>query len=101
MLKRQEKIIDEFLMKMKDLLIKKGHDYSGLEDTLKNFKINEDIGISAELSIFIRLGDKYMRLKNFFKQKELKVDEKIEDTLVDLANYAALLYLAIVEKKQK
>jgi hypothetical protein len=95
MLPEQKEILEEFLQKMRDLLIKKGHDYSGEEDTLKNFRVNEDIGIPTELSIFTRLSDKYMRLKNFFKQKELKVeDEKIEDTLVDLANYAALLYLA-------
>lgn len=39
----------------------------------------------------IRLGDKLSRLESFAQKKEMQVsDEKVEDTLMDLANYAIM-----------
>ncbi len=100
MLKEEEEEINKFLDRMKELLIKKGHDYSGKETTLKNFTTLEDIGIKREEAVFVRLTDKYLRLKNFLKNKELKVeDKKIYDTLVDLANYSILMWLCLKSKK--
>ena len=100
MLKEEEEEIEKFLKRMKELLIKKGHDYSGEETTLNNFTALEDIGISREKAVFIRLTDKYLRLKRFIGKKELKVeDETIYDTLVDLANYSILMWLCLKSKK--
>ena len=66
-----------------ELLRRKGHDYSGDEDCLDNLR---DFGFAG---IVVRMGDKYKRLKNFVKNKNLKVkDESIIDTLRDLRNYA-------------
>lgn len=96
----QEKEILDLLERMKDLLIRKGHDYSGTEDTLANFSQLEDIGIPAHKSVFIRLTDKHQRIKNFLRQGEFKVsDESAEDTCLDLANYSLLMILAIRKAK--
>lgn len=46
-------------------------------------------------SFLIRLSDKLNRLKTLNKQEAMVKDEKIEDTLIDLANYAII---ALVEK---
>ena len=98
----EEEEIKKFLATMRDLLIRKGHDYSGDEETIKNFTVLEDIGIDRVESVFVRLTDKYMRLKNFMKSGELKVkDETIYDTLVDLANYSVLMWLCLKSKKMK
>ena len=69
------------------LLAQKGHDYSG-KDVMSNF---QDFGW---IGSFVRLGDKYHRLKNFVHQRELWVEtEKVEDTLKDLINYGFITLL--------
>jgi hypothetical protein len=78
----------------------KGHDYSGMEDTLANLKASSILGVPPEKGVLIRLLDKIMRLKNFIDTGVLEVkNEKIEDTIIDIHNYADLLYGLIVEKK--
>jgi hypothetical protein len=49
----------------------------------------------------VRMTDKMSRLAQFTKNGELKVkDESLEDTLVDLINYAVLLRAYTIEKAQ-
>jgi hypothetical protein len=63
----------------------KGHDYSGTEDGMGNFRTFGWKGI------VVRLDDKMQRLIQFCKGGTLKVKtESVEDTLIDLINYAAL-----------
>lgn len=65
---------------------------------------NSDYGDSFEKSIerygeiagLTRISDKFNRLENLILTKEQKVnDENIGDTLLDLANYAVMLYMAM------
>lgn len=55
----------------------------------------EDFGIVAYL---VRMQDKMNRLKQLSKSKAKVLDEKIEDTLIDLANYSIL---ALIELKKE
>jgi len=72
----------------------KGHDYSGLEDTLDNLR---EFGWRG---VVVRIGDKFKRLKWFSKQNKLAVsDETVEDTMGDLINYA--LYCLILYRQEK
>jgi len=65
------------------LLEKKNADYGGSYD-----EIREEFG---ELSFLIRFTDKYKRIRHLIKGGELQVkDEKIEDSLMDLAGYCIL-----------
>lgn len=75
------------------ILEKKNQDYSGDEDPFKNFKLCEAAGIvSVEEGILVRMFDKMGRISNLIKQMQTqKVNESIEDTLMDLINYAAIL----------
>lgn len=76
----------------------KNADYSQ-EGLFGNFKESEVIGIADYLGAFVRLQDKYTRACNLIKGRDPKVqNEKLEDTLIDLANYAVIV-LAL--KKQK
>jgi len=67
-----------------------------LNETLK--KKNKDYGDSyvksverfGEWVILVRLMDKFNRLEQLIQNKEQKVDESIEDTLLDLAGYCIL-----------
>lgn len=68
----------------------KNHDYGdSVHDTYKKFGL---------VSFIVRMEDKLNRLETLYKNpKDAKVlDEKIQDTLLDLANYAII---AITELK--
>lgn len=50
----------------------------------------------------IRLGDKLNRLSSFAKGQEMLVqDERVEDTLMDLANYAIMTLVELNMRKNK
>lgn len=58
----------------------------------------EDFGIAMSA---IRIGDKFNRLKSFAKNNAMKVtDESLEDTLMDLANYAIMTLIELKIKKE-
>ena len=48
----------------------------------------------------IRLEDKLNRLKSLNKSKSAKVEERIEDTLADLANYAIMTLIELEEEEK-
>ena len=76
-----------------ELMLKKGHDYSGDGDCMSNLR---DFGF---LGAVVRIGDKFHRLKNFAKKGVLKVsDESVLDTLRDLRNYGFLAQLLYEEE---
>lgn len=81
----------------------KNHDYAGFDsDPFANFKIVENCGIaSVEQGFLTRMMDKVSRINSFVKQGVCNVkDEKIEDTLIDLANYSILMAGYIKSKKE-
>ena len=90
-LKEFEHTINEML----EITTRKNHDYSTTEsnwDAYKNFKMVEELGItSVEKWILVRMTDKLTRISNLLDKEWLVSDEKIEDTLLDLANYAIIL----------
>lgn len=93
----------ECCTKMIDIVIAKNHDYAGFtEDPFANFKLVELCDITTtEKGLLARMMDKISRVNSFIKQDICKVtDEKIEDTLIDLANYAILLSGYIKSKKE-
>lgn len=46
----------------------------------------------------MRLSDKFNRLENLMLNGECEItDESIKDTLIDLANYAIMLYMEVEE----
>ncbi|MGC8649319.1 MAG: hypothetical protein ACP5UN_03850 [Candidatus Micrarchaeia archaeon] len=79
-IKKSEKIdIEEVLKKAESIGLKKNNDY-GSDNILK-------YGI---IGIIVRIGDKIARYQNLIKDssKQMVMDEKIEDTLMDIVNYA-------------
>jgi hypothetical protein len=76
-----------------ELLTRKGADYSGTKDALKNFRRHGAKGL------LVRIGDKYERLDTLlWNSREPLVDETLIDTLRDLRNYAYLLQLVLEEE---
>lgn len=85
------------------IIKKKNADYThGSSDPFANFKAVAAIGIDPVEGVLTRMMDKMARISSFHKNGELQVkDESVHDTLVDLANYAALLSAMITEKQTK
>ena len=80
--------------------------HKNIIDSLHDIYIakNADYGDSVHLtyekygltSFLVRMEDKINRVKTLDEKKEYKfVDEKIEDTLLDVANYAILALIEI------
>ena len=72
----------------------KGRDYSEIQDCFSNFR---DFGWKG---VVVRMGDKFQRIKMFTKKGELEIkSETVEDTLLDLINYA--FYTLIMYREEK
>lgn len=84
-----------------DLAQKKNADYTGdTDDAFANFRNSEIVGVSVEKGMLVRLMDKISRVKSFIDKGELMVkDESVEDTIMDIINYACLLGGYINETK--
>lgn len=75
------------------------------EKTLKIFeKKNADYGdafaIYGTIGVLVRMGDKFLRIQSLIKKTDYKgnvIDESINDTLLDLVNYAAMAVMLLDE----
>jgi hypothetical protein len=89
----KELIFMDYINEMKNLYLKKNHDYG--DSVSKTF---DEYGLT---SFLVRMDDKMNRIKTLNKIQDAAVrGEKIEDTLLDLANYA-ILALTEIEYRKK
>ena len=78
----------------------KNADYASEKDPYKNFRLCSHIGLcSVEEGILVRMTDKLGRIVNILGQEAQVEDEKITDTLLDLANYAVILKCYLEEHR--
>ena len=78
----------ELLDGLHNLYVTKNRDYGdSVHDTYEKYGL---------VSFLVRLEDKLNRARTLSKQAAVVQDEKIEDTLMDMANYAIL---AVIELK--
>jgi hypothetical protein len=87
---------------MLEITKKKNSDYTGDDNyPFKNFTMVETMGFATtEQGFCTRLIDKMMRVAGFVKNGTLQVeDEKVEDTLLDAANYCLLFICYLRSKK--
>lgn len=91
------------LKNCEDIMQRKNSDYSG-EDPFLNFNQIEVITkgkISREQGVLVRMTDKLSRVQRLLNNEAQVKDEKIEDTLIDLANYSLLLILLRRDKASR
>lgn len=90
---------NQLLKEIQTLHEAKNSDYSSDKAKLECFMEAEQIGVPAFKGCFIRLGDKYKRAQQLIRKKQGEVsDEKIEDTMRDLAIYS-LLFIELYESR--
>jgi hypothetical protein len=83
------------------ILSQKNKDYSKGEDALRNFKMVEVFNLTdSPTGICVRLCDKFSRIANLLKSGPAVKDESIEDTILDVINYAILLKACLQENKK-
>jgi hypothetical protein len=100
---------DEYLIEFKklcelelEITTKKNADYADANDAFANFRIVEKLScgrITAEEGFVVRLSDKLQRITNLISRPNLVADEKLEDTLFDLAIYAKLFRCYLISKQ--
>lgn len=77
----------EMLDSMHNLYITKNHDYgNSVHDTYEKYGL---------ASFLVRIEDKLNRARTLSKNDAKVNDEKIEDTLMDMANYAILAVMEL------
>ena len=80
---RFKQITDE----MVNLYERKNSDYgNSIHDTYNKY---------GAVAYLVRMEDKINRVRSLTQSNSQKVDEKIKDTLVDLANYSILMLLEL------
>jgi hypothetical protein len=70
---------------------KKNADYAEDGDPFKNFKMSEQVGVDPARALLVRMSDKLSRISGLIDRTAQVDDESLNDTLMDLINYAAIL----------
>lgn len=88
------KMFQDIVDEMTNIYVDKNHDYGdSVHDTYERYGMT---------SFLVRMEDKINRIKTLTEGEAIKVkDEKIEDTLKDLANYAILAIMEMRREKMK
>lgn len=95
-----EKQYMDVIDKLKNTFLKKNHDYGS--SVKKNYDKFESYGKNEGLKyVFGRIAEKHDRLENLIygDHPNQVIDESIEDTLLDMANYAILAAVSLQEHK--
>ena len=89
-IEEHKKLLDN----LHSLYIAKNHDYGdSVHDTYEKYGL---------ISFLVRMEDKLNRVRTLNFKRDIKVPtEKIEDTLLDLANYAILAVLELREEEEE
>lgn len=97
---KQEAHFEAFVQKQREVLLRKGNDYSANENRLSNFWLAGAIcQLSPEQNCLSLIATKVARLGVLLGGKTPN-NESIQDSVLDLANYAVLLDMIISEKQQ-
>lgn len=74
-----------------ELIKIKNMDYANSDDPFRNFKNAEMVGVGIERAMLVRVADKLARVSNLLDKEASVTDESLEDTLIDMCNYLAIL----------
>jgi hypothetical protein len=93
--------IDELYAGKRAIMERKNSDYAQGDDAFSNFKFSAEFaGVTVEQAFRVLIGVKIARLKELMNGK-IPQNERVEDTLVDLSNYADLLVIYLNDTGEK
>lgn len=88
----------EICAEMVALTGRKGSDYAGASNVFRNFEFIEQVTegrVNAVDGLLVRMSDKFMRASNLLTRDAQVADEKVTDTLLDLACYSIILKIML------
>lgn len=96
-------LLNELFEIQRNILDKKGYDYAG-EDVLSNFRlagmiVNQGSLHPDAVNCLNLIGTKVARLGQLLSSNKSAQNESVQDSIVDLCNYSALLYLILKMEK--
>jgi hypothetical protein len=99
----RDNMLDALFKAQRDILTKKGHDYAGA-DMLSNFRLAGMIANQGSLhpdavNCLNLIGTKVARLGQLLSSGKSAENESVQDSVIDLCNYSALLYLILKMEK--
>jgi hypothetical protein len=97
----QQELFQSMINLEKDLLDRKGLEYSSDTDSLANFKAKLDIGVSPMQVAWIFLEKHLSSIKSYIKLGHELSDESIEGRINDARNYLFLIACLVKEQKNK
>ena len=98
---QQQEFFKVFTGRMKEIMLMKGDDYAASTDRLSNFKMAGPIaGVTPEQNCLSLIATKVARLGQLLGPNRDVKNESINDSVLDLANYAVLLAMLINDKPQ-
>lgn len=100
---QRDVLLDELFSLQRDILGKKGYDYAG-EDILSNFRlagmiVNQGARNPDAVNCLNLIGTKVARLGQLLSSGKHAQNESVQDSVIDLCNYSALLYLILKMEK--
>ena len=98
----QEKVeAVKFFEDCKNLLVSKAHDYATDVDCMVNFKkTGYMVNIQVEKTFVLEIAKKLTRLVNIIDSDKPPLNEGLDDTLKDMANYSCLLFMFLKDKHE-
>jgi hypothetical protein len=99
----RDALLEGLFKAQKEVLSKKGYDYAG-EDVLSNFRlagmiVNQSSRHPDATNCLNLIGTKVARLGQLLSSGKHAQNESIQDSVIDLCNYSALLYLILKMEK--
>lgn len=99
----RDKYLTELFDQQKKVLTSKGSDYAGA-DLLSNFRlagmiVNQTSDHPDAINCLNLIGTKVARLGQLLNSGKRAENESVQDSVIDLANYSALLYLILKMEK--
>ena len=99
----RDTLLDILFKTQRDILSKKGYDYAG-EDILSNFRlagmiVNQGARNPDAVNCLNLIGTKVARLGQLLSSGKAAQNESVQDSVIDLCNYSALLYLILKMEK--
>ena len=93
--------MEETFSKCLETAIAKNNDYGGSnQNPFNNFYNSTIVGVDVEKGIMVRMMDKVSRVSTLLEKEGMVKDEAIEDTLMDLVNYTAILKSYLKRKEE-
>jgi len=93
--KQSKSFLDDYEVneaRRKKLMLRKNHDYAGVDDPWKNMRRSEIIGIPSWLGIIIRNMDKSARIEELVLKEPAVTGEGLLDLFDDRSNYDNFAY---------